>query len=295
MRIAHITDIHVTRLPKLHQLTPKRLLGTANLLIGGRRTHFSEAVQAALVKAVADQEPDAIICTGDLTQTATPGEFEAAAQLLGPLFERTPTVLIPGNHDTYTREAWLGRHMERYFPASMGHGDWPRVHHLSPEIAVVCVDTCRAHLSSSGRVEDAALTRLDALLSGESLAGKTLLVAIHYPLRDHRGAPYGPPSRALENARALEAILLRHATKLTAILHGHEHRGFQTTLGSGQAATPILNPGSSGYAWLPNKGRKAHFNIYTLDGAGLSVERFAYDGPVDTFLPEQGGAYATGG
>jgi 3',5'-cyclic AMP phosphodiesterase CpdA len=299
MRIAHITDIHVTRIPRLRQMTPKRLLGTANLLLGGRRHHFSVEVQEAMVEGVKALEPDAIICTGDLTQTAIPEEFEGAKELLSPLFSRYPTVLISGNHDAYTQQAWKNRDMEGYFDGFMGDGPWPRVHHLNDNIAVLCIDTCRAHILSSGQIADAELVRLRELLIGDALRGKKILVALHYPLRDRHGAPYGPPSRALVNAAELEAVLLPHAHRITAVLHGHEHHGYQTTLGNSSSpeasGITILNPGSSGYAWLPRKGRTAHFNLYTMSDDQLSVERFAYCGKAKRFLPEKGGAYASGG
>ena len=295
MRIAHITDIHVTRIPNLTQMTPKRLLGTANLLIGGRRHHFSRAVQEALVKGVDELDPDAIICTGDITQTSIPQEFEGARKLLSPIFEKYRTVLISGNHDAYTQRAWKGQTIEKYFDAFMGHGPWPRIHHLSEELAVVCIDTCRAHITSSGHVKATELERLEQVLASDELREKKLLVALHYPLRDRRGEPYGPPSRALSNAEELERRLLPHGQRIRAILHGHEHHGYRTSLGQGDDAIAILNPGSSGYAWLPQKQRTAHFNLYTFVEGNIEVDRFAYCGHEKRFLPEVGGAYASKG
>ena len=55
----------------------------------------------------------------------------------------------------------------------------------------------------------------------------------------------------------------------------------------------ILNPGSSGYAHLPEKDRTAHLCFYTVEDGQLSqVERLTYDGTA--FVPEPGGAFATG-
>ena len=295
MRIAHITDIHVTRIPSITQMTPKRFLGTANLLIGGRRHHFSSVVQEAMVDGVDALEPDVIVCTGDITQTSIPQEFEGARELLAPIFDKYRTVLIGGNHDTYTQRAWKGQVMQTYFDAFMGSGPWPRVHHLSDTLSVVCVDTCRAHLTSSGQVEATELQRLRTILEGEELRGRGLFIALHYPLRDRRGDPYGPPARALTNAEQLEQVLMPHGARIHAILHGHEHHGYRTSLGRGDSAITILNPGSSGYAWLPKKRRTAHFNLYTLDGSNLHVDRFAYCGKKNRFVPEEGGAYKTGG
>jgi predicted phosphodiesterase len=129
------------------------------------------------------------------------------------------------------------------------------------------------------------------MLGSQTLQGRRVFILIHYPLRGRRGEPYGPAGRALSNAREVEEVLLRHADRITAILHGHEHHGFQTELTDGKNKITILNPGSSGYAWTPKTDRTAHFNVYTLNEGALTTERFRFDG--EQFSPEPGGAYAT--
>jgi 3',5'-cyclic AMP phosphodiesterase CpdA len=295
MRIAHVTDIHVMVPPGLRDVSFKRLLGSANLYLAGRRKHFSWEVQQALVTHVGSQKPDAIVCTGDVTAQATEAEFEKAYGLLGALFSNQPTVVIPGNHDTYTRRTWKERAIERHFGQWTGDDPWPRVYRINDELTVVAIDTCRAHFLSSGHIPEDELLRLDKVLTEESKHAKHLLFALHYPLRNRSGEPYGPPGRALDNARSLEAILNNHGTAITAILHGHEHHGFKTALATHTKAIPILNPGASGYAWLPDRGRTAHYNIYTLDNGSLDIERFTYNGHSDAFEPEKDGAYSSGG
>lgn len=287
MRIAHVTDIHVQHPPEWRELDAvKRLLGAANLYLAGRVSHFSRAVQEALVEAVREQSPDLLACTGDLTAMSTESEWEAARRLLLPMFQAQPSVLIPGNHDVYVTADEESRPIERHFGDWTGAGEWPRVHEHGA-VRFVGVDVCRARmLLSSGEADPQQLARLDALLA-EPYEGFTFLM-LHYPLRDRRGQPYGPWTRNVSNAAAVEEILLRHPPG--AILHGHEHHGFRTTLGE----TPILNPGSSGYAWLPKRGRTAHFCIYRIEeGALHSVERFRFDG--ERFVLEPGGAWSSGG
>ncbi len=296
MRIAHITDIHVQVRPGLFQLLGKRLLGSANLYLLGRHRKFSPEVQQALVEAVTEQHPDVIACSGDLTAQATPEEFEAAHRLLSTLFEGQPTVLIPGNHDVYTRGAERSRRIEELFGSWTGTGPWPRKRLIGSELAFVCLESCRAHPLSSGRVGAKQLEGLDDMLSAPDLDGRAVMVMLHYPLRGRDGGPYGPAARGLTDARALEAVLARHAARITAILHGHEHHGFSTVLPGAHGEIRILNPGSSGYACLPETGRRAHFCVYTLgENAGLVIERFAYDPQHGRFLLEPGGAWATGG
>ena len=62
--------------------------------------HFGVENRSALAiveQAVREERPDALICTGDLTQRAKHSEYAAAAQWFGGL--GVPVVLEPGNHD----------------------------------------------------------------------------------------------------------------------------------------------------------------------------------------------------
>ncbi len=278
MRIAHITDLHVEVPPRLGQLFNKRLIGATNLYLLGRSHHFSARAVEALVAAVLEQAPDALVCTGDLTATGTPEEFSKARERLDPLLRAFPTRMIPGNHDVYTGES-VGRFAE-YFGEWCGPATWQGLHLAS-------LDVCRAHVLSSGYATDAALAALDEELGQH--AGPSWIL-LHYPLRGRKGAPYGPWTRNVENAAAVEALIDRHPG-VTAVLHGHEHHGFSTRLPSG---VPIYNPGASGYNFLPDRRRTAHFNVYDVEaGRVAGISRFAFDG--ERFLREPGGAYATGG
>lgn len=294
MRIAHITDIHVMEPPRFTQLWGKRAMGSVNLFVLGRKSKFSRRVQEALAESVLEAEPDAVLFTGDATAQATEEEFKAFRSLYGPVLSRQPSAVIPGNHDTYTHKSYRQRAIEDHLGEWTGQGDWPRLHLLSDKLACVAVDACRAHMTSSGKVDQAQLQRLDKMLGASAVQGREVFVLIHYPLRNRRGEPYGPPARALSNAAAVEDVLLKHAHRIRAVLHGHEHHGYRTKLGSGPKSIDILNPGSSGYAWTPEKDRTAHFNIYTITEGNLEIERFRYDGDRDGFFPEPGGAYATG-
>lgn len=293
MRVAHFTDIHLLRRPALTSLLGKRLLGAANLYLAGRAGHFQEATVVALVEAIAAQEPDVVVCTGDFTALASPSEFALARDLLEPLISRFPFVAIPGNHDVYTREAILARSFERTFGRWSGGGTFPAVHHFG-DVAFVGVDGTRAHpLLASGRVPEAQLQRLDQLLRSDELADTFVVLLVHYPLRDRTGAPDLRKARHLENGLELVRII-SETGRVGLVLHGHEHHGFRTEIATPRGPVPIINPGASGLATLPASARTAHFNVYTLGRQGLEgVERFALLGP--GFVPEPGGPYASGG
>lgn len=279
MRLAHITDLHVQRPPGASELFNKRLLGAVNLYVLGRSGHFSATVQQAVPAAVLATHPDRVVCTGDLTATGTDAEFEAARALLGGL-GTLPFDCIPGNHDVYTAES-VGRY-ERYF----GESGVRRLD-IGP-VDLTCINVCHPDWLSRGYADPPTLAALDQALAASD---RPTLLALHYPLRNRLGEPYGPPTRALRNADAVEAMIDRHAC-VVAVLHGHEHHGLRTTVGVRQV--PIYNPGACGYAWLPKKHRTAHFNVYEVGPAGIEqVERYAWNGAA--FEPEPGGAYESGG
>lgn len=288
MKIVHLTDLHVQTAPRVRDLWGKRLLGSANLYLLGRKSKFDPVVQRAAVEAAVAETPDAVVITGDLTAQALDAEFAAAHELLGPILERTPTVIIAGNHDTYVRERVPAERMRQVFGPWMGRR-MPWLHRFD-EVAFLAVETCRAHPLSMGFTPPDQLREADRLL--DEAGDRFVFLTIHYPLRGRDGGPYGPASRGLSNAREVETWLAG-THRIDAVLHGHEHHGFRTETESARGPIPIINPGSSGYARQPDRDRTAHYNVYDVDRKGLhGLRRMCWDG--EAFVPEPGGAYATG-
>ncbi len=292
MRVIHITDLHLHRPLRPSQLMGKRLLGSANLHLAGRAGRFQEATLRTLVADVVQRKPDLVVCTGDLTAMATDAEFEAVQELLRPLTERIDFLLVPGNHDVYTRGAFRERRLEARFSRFTGGGAYPALHRRG-DLAFIGLDVCRPHpLLANGRMPADQLAELERLLGGDELRDIFTTILVHYPLRDRHGEPYGPWTRGLLNAAALESILVS-SPQVGLILHGHEHHGFRSALPADHGPIPICDPGASGLAYRPDRGFTAHFNLYEIDAAGLGrVERFALQG--ERFVTEPGGAYRSG-
>lgn len=289
MRIVHLTDLHVQARPALHELSPKRWLGSANLYALGRRHHFNPGVQRAAIDGALAQKPELVVVTGDLTAQGLPRELEAAHTLLDRLAKEVELVIIPGNHDTYVKEPAPGHAMRQVLGEWMPPATPSVVRHGS--VALLHLETCHATLWSEGHLELSHLSRADALLA-ELPEGTFTFLLQHYPLLNRHGELYGPARRALPQAPDVIAWIRRQGA-ISAVLHGHEHHGFRTAIDTPRGAVPILNPGASGYAWLPRKHRTAHFNVYTVqDGILTNIERCTFDG--SAFAPEPGGAYATG-
>lgn len=290
MRIAHATDIHWFTPPRLRDLGVKRVLGSANLYLRGRRHDFSRDVQAQLVAHIAALQPDAVLLTGDLTAQALDTEFEFARDTLSPLLERFPTFVIPGNHDAYTPKVVRRRRMRHWFGPWMGV-DGPIGRSEADGVTFLGLDPNRpTFATAAGIVPEAQLAALAQTLADPALTGPVVL-AIHYPPVDHAGAVYDSSHHGLLNASALIAVLEASPVRPVLIACGHVHRGFRSQISLSDGGTiAVCNCGSSGHSWQPARGRGAAMAVYDIDPVGtFTAERYLHDGT--GFVPEPGGAW----
>ncbi|MEZ4399809.1 MAG: hypothetical protein R3B06_07310 [Kofleriaceae bacterium] len=83
-------------------------------LITSRSRHHHVAAFEDMVEDLNGQALDHIICTGDVTNLALPGEFRFARGLFDRLALGTAGVtVLPGNHDAYIQEGT--RHFAEVF------------------------------------------------------------------------------------------------------------------------------------------------------------------------------------
>lgn len=81
----------------------KRWVGVFNYRFRRRFRHDLAKLSQA-VEYMLDTRPDVAVCTGDLTSTGQPGEFEKVRPILAPLRDSgIPLLYMPGNHDCYVR------------------------------------------------------------------------------------------------------------------------------------------------------------------------------------------------
>src|SRR5262249_55422090 len=190
--IAHLTDVHLGPIagftPRYWNL--KRALGYANWL-RNRRSAYERAVLDRVVADLAAQAPDHIAITGDLTNIGLPQEHINALAWLQSLGSPERVSVIPGNHDIYSR---LGRDPgTRRWAAYMASGrpsavdadqaePFPFVRRLGP-MAIIGINSAvpTPPLVALGRVGDAQLARLAAILERFGRAGVFRLLLIHHP------------------------------------------------------------------------------------------------------------------
>jgi 3',5'-cyclic AMP phosphodiesterase CpdA len=259
LRVLHFSDVHVDvppwRLP-WRDMLGKRLVGGVNLVLR-RHRHFRDARDKLqqLARFAEREAIDLVICTGDYTALGTAPELRAAREAVQALTTRPlGYVTVPGNHDLYLPDAITDGRFERAFGDLMSAGDWPEravdgiypaVHLYGDALAVVTVNSARPNppiLRSSGRIPEAQLEALAAILAEPELQRRSVLVATHYAPRRRDGSP-DRFDHGLENADALLEVC-RKAPR-AAVLHGHIHWRYH--LGPETGLPHIFGAGSATY------------------------------------------------
>ncbi len=293
MRLFHATDLHWFAPPRLADLTVKRALGTANLYLRGRRHEYDPDVQAALVAHAIAEAPDVVLISGDLTAQALDDEFRLAHEALDPLLQRIPTLIIPGNHDAYAPDVVADGRFRRWFGPWCG-GEGPVARLDVGSLTILGLDTNRpTWLTANGYVPESQRSALSAHLADPALRDRSVVLALHHPPVDRRGDPYVKWSHGLTDSAELAALLAAAPRRPDLICCGHVHHGFRAdyTLPDGDRI-PVIDCGTSGHAYEPERGRVASCAAYTFGPGGLRVERWQHDGAA--FAPEVGGAFASG-
>ena len=196
--------------------------------------HFGRQDQAAIdwfAATVHEERPNAVICTGDLTQRAKRSEFEAACRYLESL--PVPVTVEPGNHDLPYFNLY-----ERLFRPYRRYGRLEKMIERPLDIANVVVvplkTTARFQLRhnwSWGRVGRRSLAKTLALLESAG-DDHVKLVACHHPLVDREGGQSS--GKTIRGREALEALAQAGAH---AVLSGHVHTPFDVQVPVGGGGT----------------------------------------------------------
>jgi 3',5'-cyclic AMP phosphodiesterase CpdA len=221
MHLVLIGDIHVYRQwPMPWELLGKAILGQLNVWFN-RSRRFELGYMPALLERAAGLTPDMLVFSGDLTSVATTQEFRDASQLLAPILDRFPAVMVPGNHDMYTFSSVAFRRMEKAFPQAMP-ASFPQTRKLTDRWSMLMLNSSVPRTFTSrgflGEEQLAALSRnIDSLEPDQGL-----VLLTHYALG--KPSPQRPPRwshRLKEHDAVLE--ILRRARGRVVYLHGHVH------------------------------------------------------------------------
>jgi 3',5'-cyclic AMP phosphodiesterase CpdA len=227
--------------------------------------HFGLEDRVALAwteRCIAEEAPDVVAITGDLTMRARNREFAAACDWIGAL--QRPTTVEVGNHDLPYFNL-----IERFFDP---YRRFRRIEALIereitlPGIAIVPLKTtARAQFRfnwSKGRVSPAALAGTLAAIDALP-PGTRAVIAVHHPLVE-----IDPAGRTL--TRGGEAALEELAKRgVLAVLSGHIHDPFDLIRQTRFGPVRMIGAGTLSHRI---RSTPPSFNVLTIDGDELSVQ-----------------------
>jgi len=288
IRLAHLSDVHVTARPlgwRRGDWFNKRLAAWLNLRCLGRGYRFRHADRTleTLTAEVRMSRPDRLIFSGDATALGFEAEVARAASLLGvDNAGALPGLAVPGNHDYCTRAAAAGGHFERHF-APWQQGErvegcvYPFAQRVGP-LWLVAVNSSAANRwpwDASGRVGSDQLKRLQLLL--KSLAPGPRILVTHYPVC----LANGRRERHSHGLRDLPDLVRVAADGGVCLwLHGHRHGAYYHR-DSAYAPFPLICAGSA------TQSRLWSYGLYTIQGRQLHAVRREYDPRQEAFRDKE--------
>jgi 3',5'-cyclic AMP phosphodiesterase CpdA len=302
LKLLHLSDTHFGA----HHFEAPPTPSGANASNAGYPTLF-ETIQRDVVAA----SPDAVLVSGDLTQSARPSEFKRASQLLTELAKLVGGAdrifVVPGNHDVdYTaadsNERWgaycgfynnffqnpANTIAKRSFVSSETADAFSQVIDRSDTLGLVVVEVNSSSFVAKGspdehrgQVTAEALGSIEASLQGISQLNDCVRIAIihHHPVLLPIFAEPNRQYDAVLNSGHLMRILRFHG--FHAIVHGHKHYPHVFSDDSlcswdegDHAPLLVVAGGSAGvvHSELPNSPKRANtYNIITVKNAGVEA------------------------
>lgn len=227
--------------------------------------HFGCADEEALAwfaSMVAEERPDAVAVTGDLTMRARKREFEAAAAWLAKL--DVPLTIEPGNHDL---PLWnpFARLFNPYRRFRRLEGALEHPLELPGVTLVPLKTTARMQLRRNWswgvvgkRSLQSALEQIDGAREGH-----IAIVACHHPLIDRDDIR--SRGRTLGGREALVALARAGAS---AVLSGHVHDPFDASVDAGGRSIQVIGAGTLSHR---TRATRPSFNLLTIDQGRIAT------------------------
>lgn len=248
--------------------------GSQTVLFHVSDTHFGVEDRAAMAwfeDAAHAERPDAIVCTGDLTQRATHKQYAVAADWFSRL--GAPVMLQPGNHDMPYYNLWerFRRPYARFGVLESAVGAQLALEHA----LIIPFDTnVPAQMRwpwSDGVVTRKKLDAALALLRDVREDPRPKIIACHHPLL--------PESDGMKNPtiRGEMAFSELAAAGATTVLTGHVHFPFDQIRSRDNLALRMIGAGT--LSTRLRKGAPPSYNVVRIDQTGLiDVEQRDFTG-----------------
>jgi 3',5'-cyclic AMP phosphodiesterase CpdA len=237
----------------------------------------------------------AAVLSGDLSQRARHGEFQAAHAFLQRLRTHMPVLVIPGNHDIEWWKSPLGA-----FGAGVKYAKYARYFgDLTPVLEIPGAIIAGA-LSSYGVAFGSLTWSLrDVAVKGHLPASETTRVAgvfsqappeVARVLAVHHNVLRGTLSRrqGLAHWRSARRRLLESGADV--VLCGHDHQE-----GAGQIEGALAVSTSGTHSFRTRGGRPSVFNLVRIDEHAVHIQHFRWEPAGRQFLKSDATSFARRG
>lgn len=261
--------------------------------------HFGGYADLAQIEALEKFLPTigavATVISGDLSQRARHGEFQAAHAFVERVRAVMPVLVIPGNHDIEWWRSPLGLAGERrkYAKYSRYFGDLRPVMEIPGVIVAGALSSYGVALGSltwnirdvavKGHLPRAETDRVKTIFASSS-AGTARILTFH-----HNVLP-GGISRRMGLARWRSAYRRLIATGADVILCGHDHQE-----GAGQIEGAIAVSTSGTHSFRARGGRPSVFNLVRVDDHAVHIQHYRWESKDRRFLPSDAFSFARAG
>lgn len=241
-------------------------------------------------------DPTAVAVSGDLTQRARHGEFQAAHLFLKRVRAVAPLLVVPGNHDIqwWRSPLDLRGHRRKYDKYTQYFGN-----DLRPVLEVPGAIIAGA-LSSYGVAFGSLTLRLrDLAVKGHLPKSETDRVkkifdaappGVAKVMVFHHNVLAGGLSRRMGLARWRSAHRRLLATGADVILSGHDHQE-----GAGQIQGSLAVSTAGTHSSRVRGGRPSVFNLVKIDDSAVHIQHFRWVSNDRLFIPSDTFSFARRG
>jgi 3',5'-cyclic AMP phosphodiesterase CpdA len=238
-----------------------------------------EQLSQSVLELIAQNRPDLVVVSGDLTQRAKPEQFRQARRFVDRI--EMPSLVVPGNHDVPLYRFW-----ER-FTRPLGAYRRHFATELEPifeddEMVVIGINTAHGLTFKNGRFTTQRLVEVTRVLEQVPAAKLKVIVAHHHLIQP----PWFERQPVAVNAWEAMDLFTRHGVDL--ILSGHLHQSFignsEESYPKGRPPVVVLHSGTT----TSNRGRaserdKNTCNWIRVDGDSLLVSNLRWEPSLGRF------------
>ena len=250
--------------------------------------HFGGYADLAQIEALEDFLPTlgaaAAVVSGDLSQRARHGEFQAAHAFLQRIRDAMPVLVVPGNHDLEWWKSPLGIFgtAAKYAKYSRYFGSLTPVLEVPGAIIVGALSTYGVAFGSltwnirdvavKGHLPASETTRVTGIF-GQAPSDSVRVLTLH-----HNVLP-GGLSRRMGLARWRSAQRRLLATGADVVLCGHDHQE-----GAGQVHGSLAVSTAGTHSFRSRHGRPSVFNLVKIDARAVHIQHYRWEPAGGLFL-----------